>query len=115
MARPETENDGEELNKLSDVYTVLTTDAKEIIRDLKGGVLMWREAAAGAAASAGFIIILILTAFRYYPPSSIDGWVYVIGAGILAVVMALISANGFRKYFMLEKKYASLFRKADEL
>jgi hypothetical protein len=71
----------EELGGLSDVYSILTNDAKSIIFDLKGGVAMWREAAAGAAASAGFIVILILTAFRFYSPSSIEGWTYVIGAG----------------------------------
>ena len=109
------ENDAEELDKLSDVYSVLTKDAKSIIFDLKGGVAMWREAAAGAAASAGFIVILILTAFRFYPPSSIEGWAYILGAGALAVIMAVISAFGFRKYFVLSKKYRPLFQKAEKL
>ena len=110
------EDDERELNQLSDVYSVLKQDAKSIIRDLEGGVVMWREAAAGAAASAGFILILILTAFRYYPPgSSIEGWTYILGAAILAAVMAGISVNGFRKYFQLKKKYSPLFQKARKL
>src|SRR5579871_6122151 len=109
MADPEKEeDDDEELGKLSDVYTVLTRDAKAIILDLKGGVVMWREAAAGAAASTGFILILILTAFRFYPPSSLEGWAYVLGAGIVAVIMAFLSFNGFRRYFQLKKKYGPL-------
>lgn len=107
--------DDEELGKLSDVYTVLTRDAKAIILDLKGGVVMWREAAAGAAASTGFILILILTAFRFYPPNSLEGWGYVLGAGVVAVIMAFLSLNGFRRYFQLKKKYGPLIAKAEKL
>jgi hypothetical protein len=109
------DNDEEELDSLSDIYSVLTKDAKTIILDLKGGVAMWREAAAGAAASAGFIVILILTAFRFYSPSSLEGWTYIVVAGILAVVMAIISGAGFRKYSILKKKYGPLFQKAEKL
>jgi uncharacterized BrkB/YihY/UPF0761 family membrane protein len=118
MSRPldsDNRDEEEELGKLSDVYSVLTKDARSIVFDLKGGVAMWREAAAGAAASAGFIVILILTAFRFYPPSSMEGWGYVLGAGALAVIMATISAIGFRKYFILQKKYRPLFQKAEKL
>jgi hypothetical protein len=105
-----------ELDELSDIYSVLKQDAKVIISDLKGGVTMWREAAAGSAASSGFIIILILTAFRFYPPdSSIEGWAYVIGSACVGVIMAFISAFGFRKYFQLKKKYTSLFERARKL
>ena len=109
------EKDDEELRKLSDVYNILTQDARAIILDLKGGITMWREAAAGAAASAGFILILILTAFRFYPPVSPEGWAYVVGAGAIAAIMALISAMGFRRYFELKKKYTPLFQKAAKL
>jgi|SRR5579862_9168608 len=109
------ENEDKEINDLSDIYSALRHDAKAIIYDLKGGVVMWREAAAGAAASTGFILILILTAFRFYPPNSIEGWAYVTGAGIVALIMAFISASGFRKYFKLKRKYDPLFQKAEKL
>jgi hypothetical protein len=117
MANPE-KDDEEELDQLSDVYSVLKQDAKAIIYDLKGGVVMWREAAGGAAASAGFIIILILMAFRYYPPwtwPSIEGWGYVIVAGVVAAIMAVTSGIGFRKYFALMKKYSPLFERAEKM
>ena len=108
--------DGEELDELSDVYSVLSQDAKAIISDLKDGVMMWREASAGAAASVGFILILILTALRFYPPgNSIEGWLYVIGSSVIGIIMAFISASGFRKYFQIKKKYSSLFEKAKKL
>jgi len=111
------DDEGEtELNQLSDVYSVLKRDAKVIIFDLKGGVMMWREAASSAAATVGFIVILILTSFRFYPPgNSIEGWAYIIGSGIVAVIMAVISAIGFRKYYQLKKKYSSLFERAKNL
>ena len=109
------DQDDEELDRLSEVYSILRQDAKTIIHDLKGGVVMWREAAAGAAASTGFILILILTALRFYPPTSIDGWAYILGSAVVAVIMAFISATGFRKYFQLKKKYSSLFEKAKTL
>ena len=74
---------------------------------------MWREAAGGAAASAGFILILILTTFHYSPPgNSLEGWAYVVGSAIVALIMSVISAIGFRKYFQLRRKYAPLFEKA---
>jgi hypothetical protein len=117
-SKTEREEDAEEkeLDQLSDIYSVLRQDAKTIILDLKGGVTMWREAAAGSAASAGFIFILILTAFRYYPPeNSIEGWAYIIGSALVAVVMAVISGIGFRKYFALKKKYTPLFEKAEKM
>ena len=106
----------DELEQLSEVYSVLRQDAKSIITDLKGGVTMWREAASGAAATVGFIIILILTDFRFYPPgNSIEGWAYVIGSGIVAAIMAAISGIGFRKYFQLKKKYSSLFERVEKM
>jgi hypothetical protein len=116
MASRENERDNEDLDQLSDIYSVLRQDAKAIVLDLKGGVVMWREAAAGAAASSGFILILILTAFRFYPPGdSIEGWAYVIGSTLVGVAMAFISVVGFRKYFLLKKKYSSLFERAEKL
>ena len=106
----------EDVEELSEVYSTLKQDAKSIISDLKGGVLMWREAAAGAASTSGFVLILILTALRYYPPgTSLEGWVYVIGSAVVGVIMAGISVAGFRKYFHLRKKYARLFERAEKL
>ncbi len=107
--------DEKEVNDLGEIYSTLRQDAKAIIYDLKGGVVMWREAASGSAACAGFILILVLTFFRYTPPgTSIEGWAYVIAASALAVMMAVISAIGFRRYFVLRKKYAPLFRKSKQ-
>jgi len=109
-------HDEEEERELADIYSILKQDAKSIIFDLKGGVTMWREAAAGAAASTGFILIFILNAFRYTPPgSSLEGWAYIIGSGIVAVVMAIFSVIGFRRYFHLKRKYKSLFERAEKL
>jgi len=108
-------DDEKEVNELSEIYDVLKRDAKEIVSDLEGGVAMWREAAGGAAASAGFIIILILTAFHYGMFGGVEFWAYVLGAGAVAVVMVAISAFGFRKYFLLRRRYASLFGKAKKL
>jgi hypothetical protein len=109
-------SDDDEMDRLTDVYSVLKQDAKSIIMDLKGGVVMWREAAAGAATSAGFIVILILTAFRFYPPgNSLEGWAYIIASSVVAVIMAAISVYGFRRYFQLWKKYTPLFEKAEKL
>ena len=116
MVGRQNEEDNEELDQLSDVYSVLSQDAKTIISDLEGGVVMWREASAGSAASAGLILILILTAFRFYPPgSSIEGWLYVIGSSVIGALMAFFSAFGFRKYFQLKRKYSSLFERAKKL
>jgi hypothetical protein len=113
---PEMKDDDKDIDNLSDIYSVLKQDAKAIIYDLKGGVVMWREAAAGAAASAGFILILILTAFRFYPPgNSLGGWAYILGSAAVCVIMAAISAVGFRRYFQLRKKYAPLFERAKKL
>ena len=113
MARKDDEND---VDDLSEIYATLRQDAKAIVYDLKGGITMWREAAAGAATSAGFIIILILNMFHFTPPgNSLEGWAYVFFAAAIAVVMAVISAIGFRTYFQLRKKYAPLFERALKL
>jgi hypothetical protein len=113
----ENSDDGREVKELSEIYDVLKNDAKEIVADLRGGVTMWREAAAGAAASAGFIVILILTAFHYgmFGGGGLEFWAYVSGAGVLALMMGGISVVGFRKYYLLRKRYASLFSRAKKL
>jgi len=113
MAKPE---DDQEVSDLSEIYSTLRQDAKAIIFDLKGGIVMWREAAAGAATSVGFILILILTMFHNGSPgNSLEGWAYILGSAAVAAVMAVISAIGFRKYFQLKKKYAPLFERASKL
>jgi hypothetical protein len=110
-------DDETELKELSEIYDLLRSDAKEIVADLQGGVTMWREAAGGATASAGFIVILILTAFHYgmFGGGGFEFWAYVLAAGVVAVAMGATSVFGFRKYFLLRKRYADLFRKAQKL
>ena len=113
MAKKDEEN---EVDNLSEIYSTLRQDAKAIVYDLKGGITMWREAAAGAAASAGFITILILNMFHFSPPgNSVEGWAYILFAAAIASVMAVMSAFGFRTYFQLRKKYAPLFERALKL
>jgi len=113
----ETSDDQDEMKALSEIYDELKVDAKEIVADLKGGVAMWREAAAGSAASAGFIVILILTAFHYgmFGGTGAEFWGYVVAAAAVALVMGGISLFGFRKYFALKRRYADLFNKAAKL
>jgi hypothetical protein len=112
MEKPD---EGKELKELSEVYEELKSDARQIIVDLQGGVTMWREAAAGAAASAGFIVILILTTFHYTPPNNLELWTYVVGSGIVAVLMGVISVVGFAKYFQLRRRYSGLFSRVKQL
>ncbi|MGI0079692.1 MAG: hypothetical protein ACRECH_08710 [Nitrososphaerales archaeon] len=107
-----------EFNELSDIYNVLKQDAKAIIRDLEGGVVMWREAAAGAVASTGFLTILILFYFKYsfaQEPIVALRWA-TLGLFLgMALVMAVVGAIGFRKYFQLRRKYRPLFARAKKL
>ena len=107
--------DEKEVKELSEIYDVLRTDAKQIIADLHGGVVMWREAAAGSLTTALFIVIIMLTAVHYnqYTGSQLLG--YLAGTGIIAVVMGVLSVVGFRKYFQLRKRYAALFSRAKKL
>jgi hypothetical protein len=42
----ESSDDEKEVKELSEIYDVLRSDARQIIADLHGGVVMWREAAA---------------------------------------------------------------------
>ena len=108
--------DDEELDKLTDIYTLLRNDAKSIITDLRGGVRMWREAAGASASSAGFIFLLVLTSYRIHSPgNSFEAWAFIIGATIVGFIMLGISLLGFRKYFQLSKKYAPLFDRAERL
>ena len=106
------------MNDLSEIYTILKTDAKTIINDLKGGIAMWREAAAGAAASCGFIIIIILFYVRFsfsLEPIVEVRWITIGLFAAMAVLMAWIAIAGFAKYFHLKRRYSSLFEKAKKL
>lgn len=109
-------DDDQEVNDLSEIYSTLRQDAKTIVGDLKGGIVMWREAAAGAATSVGFILIILLTFFHYTPPgTSIEGWAIVSLDLATAAIMSVISAKGFLKYNRLRKKYEPLFERAEKL
>jgi hypothetical protein len=112
----ENSDDETEVRELSEIYDVLRRDAKQIVADLHGGVVMWREAAAGSLTTALFIFILMLTAIHYNMfggGSQLEG--YLAGTGVIAVVMGSFSVVGFRKYFLLKKRYAGLFSRADRL
>jgi len=112
----EKSDDEREVKELSEIYDVLRVDAKQIVADLHGGVVMWREAAAGALTTALFIVILILIAIHYNMfggGTQLQG--YVAGTGVIALVMGAFSVVGFRKYFLLRKRYAGLFNRAKKL
>ena len=103
----------DDLNELADIYSVLKSDAKTIVADLQGGVTMWREAAAGAIASAGFIVILTLFYLQFNTePIAELRWATLAFFIGMAIVMGFIGVVGFKKYFELRRKYASLFEKA---
>jgi hypothetical protein len=113
MEKPE---DDQEVKELSEIYDVLRSDAKQIIADLQGGVVMWREAAAGSLTTCLFIVILILTAIHYNEfGGGSELQAYVAGAGVIAVVMGAISVVGFRKWLILRRRYAALFSRAKKL
>jgi hypothetical protein len=109
MAEPDAD-----VEELSEIYDVLRSDAKKIVNDLRGGVVMWREAAGANLAAAGFITILALTTFRY-GPSGFEGTVIFAAELILAAVMAGLAAFGLRKYFTLTRRYQGLFQRAEKL
>ena len=103
-----------EVEELSEIYGVLSNDAKTIVNDLRGGVAMWREAAGANVATAGFLFILALTTW-HFGPSGLEG-TFLIGAQlVLAAVMLGLAILGFRKYFRLVRKYQGLFKKAEQL
>ena len=111
MPGPTGESEAEEL---SEIYDVLKDDAKAIVKDLKGGVTMWREAAGANAGTAGFLLILALTTW-HYGPSGFEGTLLVGAQLILAAVMLSFAVFGFRRYFRLVRKYQGLFKKAQQL
>lgn len=109
--------DESEVKDLSEIYELLKGDAKEIVLDLRGGVTMWREAAAGALASAGFIAMLILT-FLDTAASKMPAWESTAIVGFYAavgVMMSAIAVWGLRRYFQLRRRYAGLFQRAQRL
>jgi hypothetical protein len=107
-------DDETEVAELTEIYGVLRDDAKTIVNDLKGGVVMWREAAGANVATAGFLLILALTTW-HYGPSGLEGTVLIGAQLVLAAVMLGYAFFGFRKYFHLVRKYQGLFKKADQL
>ena len=108
------DDDESELNELSDVYSVLKQDAKSIIADLRGGVIMWREAAGANVAVAGFVIVLALTSL-HYGPEGIEGFLIRLGYLFIAAVSIYYATIGFRKYFRLLRKYQGLFERVRKL
>ena len=118
MGSPEEDS---QMQTLSDIYNVLSKDAKQIVADLEGGVVMWREAAAGALASSGFLAIMALTYLHENIGNPFDflgsgGFTLFIGLVVgMAVVMAGVAAIGLWRYFKLRRKYAGLFAKAHKL
>ena len=111
MPRPDGDTEVEEL---SEIYGVLRDDAKTIVNDLRGGVVMWREAAGANAATAGFLLILALTTW-HYGPTGLEGSLLIGAQLALAAVMLGFAVLGFRKYFRLVRKYQGLFKKAEQL
>jgi len=106
----------EEPGGLSEIYDALTHDAKAIVRDLNGGVRMWREAASANASAAGFLLILALTTYRLYNPTGFTEIGIIITAMVLlGFVLVGYSVLGFRRFFQLRRKYAGLFARAKML
>jgi hypothetical protein len=107
-------DDEAEVAELSEIYSVLRDDAKAIVKDLEGGVTMWREAAGANIATAGFLLILALTTW-HYGPSGVEGTVLIGAQLLLSALMLGFAAFGLRKYFQLQRKYRGLFKKAEQL
>ena len=102
------------MKELSEIYDALKVDAKQIIHDLKGGVVMWREAAGANVAVAGFVIGLALTSINY-GPGGLEGVAIRLAYLLVAAFSVYYAVVGFRKYFRLRRKYAGLFAKAKQL
>ena len=103
-----------ELTELSEIYDVLKNDAKRIILDLQGGVMMWREAAAANVAIAGFVAVLAITSITY-GPGGLEGYAIRFAWILVGAVSIYYAVSGFKKYFRLRKRYAELFAKARKL
>ncbi len=107
-------DDEKEVKELSEIYDTLRSDAKQIIHDLKGGVMMWREAAAANVAIAGFVAVLAITSITY-GPGGLEGYAIRFAWIIVGAVSMYYAVSGFTKYFRLRKRYAELFAKARKL
>ena len=107
-------DDESEIDDLTEIYDVLRSDAKTIIHDLKGGVVMWREAAGANVAVAGFVIVLALTTINY-GPGGLEGVLIRAADLAIAAISIYYAAIGFRKYFRLVRRYQGLFERAKKL
>ena len=113
MTIPESQ---EELGSLSDIYDVLRQDAKTIVADLRGGVMMWREVAGANLAAAGFLLILALTTYERFGAAGLGEATILIAAQVvLAFVLVGLAFVGLRRYLQLMRKYAGLFNRAKKL
>ncbi len=104
-----------EVAELSEIYDVLTSDAKTIVTDLRGGVAMWREAAAASIAAAGFVLILALSDVRSWSPLGTEAEPLIVALVALAAYMLGLGVFGLRKYLSLSKRYRGLFERAKKL
>lgn len=110
-----TENQ-EELGSLSDIYDTLKQDAKTIVADLHGGVVMWREAAGANLAAAGFLLILTLTTYGKLTAGGFgEGTVIFASEIALSLVLIGYALFGLRRHMQLRRKYAGLFERAKKL
>ncbi|HEY6282689.1 MAG TPA: hypothetical protein VIW22_02055 [Nitrososphaerales archaeon] len=107
-------DDEKEVKELSEIYDTLRSDAKQIIHDLKGGVMMWREAASANVAIAGFVAVWAITSITY-GPGGLEGYAFGFAWIIVVAVSTYYAVSGFKKYFRLRKRYAELFAKARKL
>lgn len=106
--------DDVEVAKLTEIYDVLRSDAKQIVADLRGGVVMWREAAGANVAVAGFVLVLALTSINY-GPGGVEGIAIRLAYLVVAAVSVYYAVVGFRKYFQLTRRYQGLFERAKKL
>ena len=106
--------DEKELKELSDFYEALRTDAREITRDLQGGVAMWREAAGANLAVAGFVIMLMLSTVTFGPVGT-EGILLRLAYLAVAIASICFAVKGFEKYSQLRRRYSVLFAKAKKL
>jgi len=106
----------EEIGSLTEIYDTLKQDAKTIVADLHGGVVMWREAAGANLAAAGFLLILTLITYERIGGLGFgEGSAIVLASLALALLLVWFAVVGIRKYLRLREKYAGLFERAKKL
>ena len=78
---------------------------------------MWSEAAGANIAAGGFLLLHALTSYRLFsnPPFTSEGGLIILAEVATAAFLFGIAGKGFKKYFRLKKKYAALFKKAENL